>query len=779
MSKPNSPAYTYRHWAKSDRAAPGRIHLLQHHLADVGACFEALLQQPTILNRLASSAGVERLDDATKARLCVFAALHDIGKVNVGFQTQIWRSEDLPAGQRKPNRAGHTADIVPVLQGTDHVTSDWFLDCIGWHKHFVHWDADQGNTASALFAAAMSHHGAPLTPPRIQVGQSGDVWCRFGELDPQDCVRRIGALVRQWFPDAFALDAPPLPSAPAFQHMFLGLCTLADWIGSDESFFPFVDTPRDDYFRATAQRNAKRAIANIGLDISAQREAFTTIPHISALFDFNMPNAIQRAASCDTPLDEPVVIIESETGSGKTEAALWRFARMYEQRLVDGLYFALPTRAAASQIHGRVNRFVSNLFAAHKPEPVRAVPGYIQAGDFTGSKHLQGYEVWWDRHASGDDRRFWAAESAKRFLAAQLAVGTVDQAMMAALQVRHSHMRAACLSRNLLIVDEVHASDPYMSAILGKLLDAHVGAGGYALLMSATLGSEARSRWLLRPRRESDLPVPNLRDAIDAPYPSVSTRSGDAVKVAPVGENGRQKSVRMDALDLMRDFPATASRALQSARAGAKVLVVRNTVAYAVETQKALEEATGSEDAALLFTCGGTPTLHTGRFAAQDRKLLDSAVEARLGKERDSGACVVVGTQTLEQSLDIDADLLITDLCPIDVLLQRIGRLHRHDRSDRPTAHASPICIVLTPPDADLSHLLTSGEHANGLGPRGYVYPDLRILELTRRLIAEHGEWEIPKMNRLLVERATHPEELGALVKSKGGEWQAHAGEMT
>ena len=281
------------------------------------------------------------------------------------------------------------------------------------------------------------------------------------------------------------------------------------------------------------------------------------------------------------PLDVPVVIIESETGSGKTEAALWRFARLYDAGLVDGLYFALPTRAAASQIHGRVNRFASNLFAAQKPEPVLAVPGYIQAGDFTGG-HLQGYEVWWDTHPhDGGPQRFWAAESAKRFLAAQVAVGTVDQAMMAALQVRHSHMRAACLARNLLVVDEVHASDPYMSVILEALLNAHVGAGGYALLMSATLGSSARSRWLLRPRRQSQLPVMPIKDAIDAPYPAVSTQSGNGVEIAPVGENGMNKSVRIDARELMHDFSSTASLALEAARAGAKVLVVRNTVAYA------------------------------------------------------------------------------------------------------------------------------------------------------------------------------------------------------
>ena len=134
------------------------------------------------------------------------------------------------------------------------------------------------------------------------------------------------------------------------------------------------------------------------------------------------------------------------------------------------MYFALPTRSAASQLHERVNKFISNLFQAdHKPEPVLAVPGYLRAGDFTGN-HLGQYEVWWEDHAGHDaHRKFWAAESSKRFLASQIAVGTVDQAMMGALKVRHGHMRAACLARNLLVVDEVHASDTYMRAIIEAL----------------------------------------------------------------------------------------------------------------------------------------------------------------------------------------------------------------------------------------------------------------------------------------------------------------------
>ena len=128
-----APAYTRHFWAKSDRDNPQRIHLLEHHMADVGACLEALLAQPTIRRRLARSGGRDDLDAATIARLCVFAALHDIGKVNVGFQVRIWEPEDQPKGDRIPF-AGHIADLSPVLYKRDIQTAKWFLKALQWNK---------------------------------------------------------------------------------------------------------------------------------------------------------------------------------------------------------------------------------------------------------------------------------------------------------------------------------------------------------------------------------------------------------------------------------------------------------------------------------------------------------------------------------------------------------------------------------------------------------------------------------------------------------------------
>ena len=265
------PAYTLHQWAKSDRSEPGRIHLLEHHLADVGACFEALLGQPTIRKRLARTGGREDLDRATVSRLSVLAALHDIGKVNMGFQTQIWRPEDLPGGRVPASfrRVGHTRDTVPVLdENGDTETSGWFFPALGFDEMLA-WDDRDGLTACGMFVATLSHHGLPLSLEDTLPANSA-VWRSFGGLDPQECVGRIAGLVREWFPDAFGGNGEALPPQPAFQHMFLGLCTLADWIGSDEGWFEYRGVPEDGYM-AHARRQARRAVEAIGLDITEQR----------------------------------------------------------------------------------------------------------------------------------------------------------------------------------------------------------------------------------------------------------------------------------------------------------------------------------------------------------------------------------------------------------------------------------------------------------------------------------------------------------------------------
>ena len=655
-------------------------------------------------------------------------------------------------------------------------TGKRFFDCMDWWDDAVNsWDDCGGETVCALFIAALSHHGQPL---QLEGGRAlphnSRLWSSIGGLDPFAQLECLGQLARRWYPRAFERGGQPLPSRPEFQHHFLGLCTLADWIGSnsEDSWFPFCDEPDDNYMER-AREQARDAVRTVGLDIAEQRERFAGAPDFPGLFPgvAGPPNAIQQAVA-GAPLEEALVIIESETGSGKTEAALWRFARMYDAGLVDGLYFALPTRAAAVQLHRRVRGFVTSLMPTqHRPPVVLAVPGYGPDADAEGVA-LQGY----NSHAAGhqeSDNKPWAAESSKRYLAAQIAVGTVDQAMMAALRVRHSHMRAACLSRNLLVVDEVHASDPYMRHIL----KASAGRSpGRRRLCPADVG---------HPRLSGAPPVAGRLGAAAGTgchkaLPTLPSALGRAAAraSAPTGENGQDKSVEIIAAPLIQRFrPGVGDGALQAARAGAKVLVIRNTVSGALATQEALQQAAGDEHG-LLFSVNGITTLHHSRFAPHDRRLLDTEVERRLGRDRPAGGQVVVGTQTLEQSLDIDADLLITDLCPGG----RAAAAHRPPPpppAQRPARRVRATrCIVLTPAAVDLSPLLQGGPNRTGLGPHGYVYEDLRVLEATRRLIAAYPQWDIPRMNRLLVESATHPTELERIVKELGDVWREHANKV-
>jgi CRISPR-associated endonuclease/helicase Cas3 len=245
-------------------------------------------------------------------------------------------------------------------------------------------------------------------------------------------------------------------------------------------------------------------------------------------------------------------------------------------------------------------------------------------------------------------------------------------------------------------------------------------------------------------------------------YPAIATTTSPV----PARKMGAERSkVIAMTLNYSIGAPTTISAvALGAAREGAKVLVIRNLQRDAMETARALFDCAGN-DAPHLFRCQGVATLHHGRFAREDRALLDETVNRVLGHEegRAKGGLIVIGTQTLEQSLDIDADLIITDLCPADVLLQRLGRLHRKLRTDRPEGFDAPRAIVLCP--RDLAGLLGRfGQH--GLGGTYNPYPNLTVAEATRRLIESHPTWHIPTMNRMLVELTTHPEALEELTRS-------------
>lgn len=400
-------------WAKlkyrDDDRRTGEIvawHPLLAHSADVAAVTEALLTRTILRKRLARLAGWDNLSDVHVARLCVLAAIHDAGKVNHGFQDQAF-----PGAGRNP---GHVKPAISILEAA-----------LEWQNRLlvplnvdgmVSWFAGARGLTHFLMAT-WGHHGQPVTEGgRLAAG----LWDPSDHRDPVAELGRLGETTHRWYPEAFEGDAPPFPAdRPAFQHAYNGLLTLADWIGSG---FPYQDDEDEDVMERA------RCIARDRLT----KQAMLAEPYQAALsipVGFNgvlkkaewVPHPVQQVT-----LDHPVhtggevTVLESDTGSGKTEAAIARFFRLYRDGQVDGMYFAVPTRTAAKQLYERVHRIVARVYAGKEAEPppvVQAVPGYYSADGVAGTPIAPFTVRWHDAAEEQEAReRRWAAEGPKRYL---------------------------------------------------------------------------------------------------------------------------------------------------------------------------------------------------------------------------------------------------------------------------------------------------------------------------------------------------------------------------
>lgn len=612
-------------------------HPLTAHMLDVAACFWAAVQTSGVRRALARTAGRE-LTALDMTRLSALVFLHDVGKANSGFQAKRWINLMQPAPSGWPTPAGHTSEALHIFEDQQLLNELPVVEMSDW-----------GTSCLSLWRASISHHGRPVETSSLIYPKT--IWgsvVSAGKVvyDPQATLHEIGQCLKQWFGPAFEAG-PVLPDRPEFEHLFAGLVQFADLLGSDTRFFPYAEPGEDR--NQTAWQRAKEAVEKIGLAPTKWRSALPDGPNFSAIFNVDSPKPMQaKMAQSDLG---PLLILESETGSGKTEAVLWRFAQLYQAGHVDALYFALPTRVAATQLYERTRQFADNLWQGSGQEPplvFRALAGY-ESADGQSVQKLPDFKVLWADEP--DDQKAhtrWAAESSKRFLAAPLSIGTIDQALLGALQVRHAHMRYSLLSRSLLVVDEVHASDAYMATLLGHLLKAHLKAGGHALLLSATLGSSARHRYqrLMSP----NVPMPTLAQAIELPYPSLTS----GATTDGLLDAGRSKRVHWQIKDCIDSADVIAELVIDAAKQGAKVLVIRNTVPSAVATFRAIESMArqnGLQDA--LFNLNGIATVHHSRYSREDRPLLDKAVEQQIGKQRSKPlqACIGVCKTHLRSSL--------------------------------------------------------------------------------------------------------------------------------
>jgi CRISPR-associated endonuclease/helicase Cas3 len=679
--------------AKSDHQSGVTRSLIGHSL-DVAHSAYAMLTRGTSRRRLGAAAGLD-LTDVHVSRLAVLVGLHDVGKTTNGFQDRI---------NGRGRGTGHVAEAVAVVNAhgalPDAVRSAICADLINV------WCDEPGSILYAIFC----HHGEPVPQLRIDTATASltQQWASISAYDP---IAEVDALTRKLldvFPQSLE-NAVPFPATKRFEHLLAGLTMTADWMGSDTRFHPLDG----DESRPTAAINLLDGTRWSGWHSGSKPQA---------LLGHYRPRGAQ-VSMLELPLAEQLVFVEAPTGSGKTEAALIWADRLVAAGLVDGMYFAVPTRSAATELHDRISKVMGNVHAALLGRVVRAVPGMIDVDRPPGI---------WDEPTAPT----WALGSTRRVMSAPIAVGTIDQAMLAKLRTRHSWLRAWCLARQLLVVDEVHASDPYMSEIIAHLVQEHLLTGGYALLMSATLGETLRAKLERRPRVD-------ISAATARPYPEVATPDKRiSVEIAGV----RTTNI------VIQDHAVAIERAQDVAKQGAAVLWVRSTVADALDDYHTLQ-------------AGGAPVmLHHSRFADVDRQYLDRQVLGLIGLGARRKGIVIVGTQTLEQSLDIDADLLVSDAVPADVFIQRLGRLHRHRTGTFPTA------ILLDPGDWE-ARVTSQGTPLGGPGQGwAWIYNPLAVRETVEWLRAQRSI-SVPGDVREVVELASHVEHLEQRALALGQRW--------
>ncbi|TPE64801.1 CRISPR-associated helicase Cas3' [Sandaracinobacter neustonicus] len=628
-----------------------------------------------------------------KATFALLAGAHDLGKISLSFRSM------LRHGQRQHFSHWELTEawLFPELPRlADRLNGSW--------RPLKH-----------LISAVAGHHGRPS-------GRSEEVYQRYRDQWPDeegrlDAVTLFDAFLTL-FPDA-SLAGLREADAKRRSWWLAGLVTAADWVASNPDWFPPLEPSLDlPAYLHRARGLAAIAVREAGLQPVPVKDGW--------LFPFpaEQMRAMQREASSIALRDGPMLaFIEDETGAGKTEAGLILAQRMLLSEKAKGLFFALPTMATADAMFARARGMMGRLFDC--PSLTLAHGRAALSRDF---RALVGRE-------SGDEDDVtcapWLADSRHRALLGDIGIGTIDQALLSILPSRFSTLRHWGLSSKILIVDEAHElGDPYMAEQLARLLEMHAMAGGSAILMSATLPINLRQRFAEAFERGTGREAGVDRDMA---YPSLSIAGGEARRSYPaVSGKGDVAVCRLeamaDAVDVLADGAAK----------GAACVWVRNAVDDAIAAVEALRER------------GVEAKLLHARFALHDRKRIEAEVLARWGRGGQERGGVLVATQIVESSLDLDFDLMVSDLAPMAALIQRIGRLWRHmdlrPATGRPLA--GPVLHLLSP-DPDFA---TDERWLQRVLDRGaWTYP-LTDQWRTADKLVRRGRISIPADLRALVE---------------------------
>jgi CRISPR-associated endonuclease/helicase Cas3 len=616
-------------------------------------------------------------DDEACSIIAYLASLHDLGKAIPGFQGKnstlaAILSDDLAISPGINTMVKHglfSAREMPEITKVDGfpLTTDAI-------------------TASILGRIVGGHHGIfPRSDELANIGpkaRGGDTWHRARLQLAAELAILLG--IQKPLAVGPVID-------PALVPLLAGFVTVADWLGSSD-MFPLAGRVAMESYLPRAEVQAADALHHFGWLPTLQPAA----PAVFAdIFPFQ-PNVLQSAvAEVVGPLRKPyLLIVEAPMGMGKTEAALFAADHNLTHEISGGMYIGLPTQATTNAMYLRVSDFLKkrNHGGVLNLQLIHGHAGMVRRDDIFSDVPMDNESIEMRLAA-----RQWF-QGRKRPLLAPFGVGTIDQALMAVLQTRHWFVRLFGLAGKTVVFDEVHAYDTYMSTILDQLLGWLAALNCSVILLSATLPSRRRSELVYS---YSGTQV----ESLDAQYPrlTLAIRESDASTRISVTEVPRDEIVSNDVafVVLSTDIKALVIRLADDLVDGGCAAIICNTVNRAQEVYRELRKSALPDTDYLLFHA----RMPFGMREEREKRVLTRFGKELAGKnERYARRAVLVATQVVEQSLDLDFDWMASEIAPVDLLLQRMGRLHRHSANDalgRPPRLKAPTLLLLC--DTDLA----------------------------------------------------------------------------
>ncbi|MAP35803.1 MAG: CRISPR-associated helicase/endonuclease Cas3 [Halomonas sp.] len=732
----------YRYWGKAKAKGEAvECHLLPYHSLDVAAVGWLLLSPDRPLTqRLAAQLSLE--PKQLRNLLVFWLGLHDIGKFSRSFQGLF---QPLSSLGLAPPVAQYT-----YTQRHDRLGAViWDAKWPDWFKNgTLQWPAGWGRTERkalrivlpVLTAPFFGHHGQPVNAGSIEVDT---FFCSDEYSDDLEASRQFIAdwanIVPPDWPVENLCSEEWVYALQTLSWSIAGWATLSDWLGSNKNHFPYLQEklPLTDYWQI-ALANAEKALQETGFNSISKPLSYAGMADWFGKQSIK-PTPLQQAAETIEIADMPqLFILEDVTGAGKTEAACILTQRLLAAGHGDGLYFALPTMATSNAMYSRLGNLHRRFYTAESsPSFVLAHGARDLNDDFiaaVATSQPTDLDYTASELSATSRCNQWLADSRKKALLAEVGVGTIDQALMAILPFRHQSLRLYGLARKVLIIDEVHAYDNYMQTLLSQLLAYHARQGGSAILLTATLPHAMRSA--LMAAWQTGLGQPTTQPQKDD-FPLLTHVSVGQPLELPLGS--RKEVSRSVEVAWLNEEEQAIEAVLEAVEAGECIAWVRNTVDDAIRAFEAIAARHSDPERCLLF--------HS-RFAMVDRQRIESQVIERLGKDSTPEirkGQVLISTQVFQESLDCDVDVMISDIAPIDLLIQRAGRLQRHQRGER----CLPRLLVLAPPWAD-----DPDEHwlKRTLPGTQAVYRDTSLSWLTQRVLRRLEAIHMPEEARDLIE---------------------------